>query len=288
MRLTEIPVSGFDEQRYLKANPDVKAAIDAGITRSALFHFRRYGRYERRPGLPSDARRYEYTPLMPMPPAPLRTRVHGTPDIETFELVGRAVCDDILDAAAAFGIHLTPEMTVLDFGCGCGRVIRHLVPQCSARVEGTDIDHEAIDWAANNLEGVTFCRNSEWPPLPFEDNRFDLVYCISVFTHLPEDMQYAWLEELRRVAKPGAHLLLSVHSPELMPPDDLTAAQAMSERGFCYLRLDATDGLPDFYRTAYHGESYIANEWGKFFDVKALIAKGIGDYQDLVVARNPP
>jgi len=41
------------------------------------------------------------------------------------------------------------------------------------------------------------------PPMSYEDNMFDFVYSISIFTHLPEDMQFAWLQELQRITKPG-------------------------------------------------------------------------------------
>jgi len=59
------------------------------------------------------------------------------------------------------------------------------------------------------------------PPLPFPDNSFDLIYAVSVFTHLSEEHQRTWLPELRRVLRPGGRLLLvdiggeqtSTHTP---------------------------------------------------------------------------
>lgn len=87
-----------------------------------------------------------------------------------------------------------------------------------AQLFGTDIDGESIDWCQSKLGHMaTFTVNGFWPPLPFADGFFDVIYSISVFTHLPEDMQTAWLAELRRVAKPGGLLLLTVHSPALVP-----------------------------------------------------------------------
>ena len=52
----------------------------------------------------------------------------------------------------------------------------------------------------------TFEANNALPPLLFPDCAFDLVFAISVFTHLDEQYQLAWLAELRRVAQPGAIL----------------------------------------------------------------------------------
>lgn len=40
------------------------------------------------------------------------------------------------------------------------------------------------------------------PPLPYRDDQFDIIYCISVFTHFDEEMQDLWLHELTRVLNP--------------------------------------------------------------------------------------
>jgi SAM-dependent methyltransferase len=282
-----IPIQGFDEETYLQANPDVRAAIASGIITSGLVHYRRFGRDECRPGGPDESRRPSYSPLAAMPPDALRKRVHGDTDLASFDRHGRSICGDLLDAIAGFRIPLGADSRVLDFGCGCGRVFRHLVPQCDAQVEGSDIDAEAIAWSNSNLKDGAFRQNPEMPPLPFEDGRFDLIYSISVFTHLPEDMQLAWLAELARVAKPGAFLLLTVHGPDLLPAGDTDAARRIADHGFCYLRLEATEGLPDFYRTAYHAEHYIRREWARLMQIEGVLRREIGGHQDLVVARLP-
>src|SRR5438046_2874585 len=49
------------------------------------------------------------------------------------------------------------------------------------------------------------------PPLAFANATFDLAYALSVFTHLPEAMQHDWMDELRRVVRPGGYLLLTTH-----------------------------------------------------------------------------
>lgn len=282
------PFADFDEERYLAANPDIRDAVIGGIVSSGLAHYRRFGRHEQRAGSPLLGNRPAYRPLNVIPPGALRERVTGVSDDVSFDLGGRSICDDILDAAMTYQISLGRDTQVLDFGCGCGRVLRHFAPQCPAKIDGVDIDAEAIEWCRANLSAAAaFHQNPEWPPLPFESARFDFIYSVSVFTHLPEAMQKAWLTELCRVAKPGAWLLLSVHAPDLMPVGNLVAAKQIKERGFCYLRNEATSGLPDFYRTAYHAESYIRSEWGKLFQIEALIRHGMNDHQDLVVARIP-
>ena len=135
----------------------------------------------------------------------------------------------------------------------------------------SDIDAEAITWCKENFPAFAqFWQNSEWPPLPFGDARFDLIYSVSVFTHLPEDMQLAWLAELCRVAKPDAWVLLTIHGSELLPSSHSEATEQMASGGYAYHRGETTDGLPDFYRTAWHSESYIRSVWGRFLEVEKI------------------
>jgi SAM-dependent methyltransferase len=56
-----------------------------------------------------------------------------------------------------------------------------------------------------------FLPNDPAPPLPFEAESFDLVYALSVFTHLPTRMQRPWMEELLRVTVRGGHVVFSTH-----------------------------------------------------------------------------
>ena len=53
-------------------------------------------------------------------------------------------------------------------------------------------------------------RRRQRPICPFEDNYFDLVYGISVFTHI-SDLADAWFLELLRVLRPGGHAYLTIH-----------------------------------------------------------------------------
>jgi len=102
------------------------------------------------------------------------------------------------------------ELAILEWGCGPGRIIRHIAagpPGRQVRLAGTDVNEASIAWSARHLPGIDFRPNGFSPPLPFADSAFDVVYCFSVFTHLSDAAQQAWAGELHRVLRPGGVLL---------------------------------------------------------------------------------
>jgi SAM-dependent methyltransferase len=289
-----IPFEQFDETAYLAANPDVAAAVGSGVFSSGLRHYLQYGYREQRPGVPpalhaSLAALLASAAAAALPPAHLRTRVHGNDDPASFDSIGKVAAFDLYAANRSAGIALSPGSRVLDFGCGCGRILKYfklLYP--AAELHGTDIDPEAIAWCAGNAAHLgSFTTNGEWPPLSFADGFFDYVYSVSIFTHLPEDMQFAWLAELRRVTRPGGLLLLTVHGQGLFPGTAAREREQFLRAGFAYAVGAGTEGLPDFYQTAFHTEEYIRSRWGAHLEIRSIVGKGLADHQDIVVCRRP-
>lgn len=150
---------------------------------------------------------------------------------------------------------------------------------------GTDIDAETVAWCCEHLAATApnalFTTNLHDPPTEFPSGRFGLIYAISVFTHLPEEMELRWITELARVSKPGGVLLLSTHGVDLWDgsPGETSAS------GFVYSRAGGAKGLPDFYRTSFHTEAAVRERWGDVVDIVAVLPNAVNDHQDLVVAR---
>ncbi len=291
--ITSIPAE-FNEDAYLEHNPDVAAAIARGEFPSGWSHFFASGYREERQGVPAEladriAPLFDYQPTGATPPEHLRKRVHGDESLAAFEDVGRLVAYAV-DATFGPLSTTTAPQRVLDFGCGCGRVLRglhHQAPQ--HEYHGTDIDPEAIDWCQQNLKEVgQFRHNQSAPPLAFDDASFDCVYSISVFTHLPEAMQFEWLAELARITKPGGQLLLTTHGGRLLADGGARAQRAFARKGFWYSKGSGTDGLPDFYQTAFHSHDYVRQEWSRFFEIEDIIEQAVMAHQDLVICRRRP
>lgn len=97
----------------------------------------------------------------------------------------------------------------LDFGCGAGRLARHLHNHASFELHGTDVDAAAAKWCRHHL-GRYFQGNVYGKPLQYEDGTFDVVLAIAVFPHMNLKDQGFYMGELRRVVKPGGTLLLTL------------------------------------------------------------------------------
>ncbi len=204
---------------------------------------------------------------MPLPPALLRYRVSELLGRQVFLTIGEGCARLIEEHSRSVGVDLARCRRILDFGCGCGRTLRwllHAFPD--VEFYGADVDQEAIDWCSQNLPSARFVRNGPLPPLPYPDRHFDVIYCLSVFTHLDEPAQDMWFTELRRLLAPGGLLLLSVHgrgAAKSLDPDGLAALQTA---GFVHRRSQKLKGIvPDWYQTSWHSEQYIVKRLSSSF-----------------------
>jgi ubiquinone/menaquinone biosynthesis C-methylase UbiE len=222
----------------------------------------------------------------PVPPAALQIRVAGAAAGE-FCRTGLLVAERLEAIAEEGGFTWPAGAQVLDFGCGPGRLIGALQPRHPGVVfHGCDIDPEAIAWCQQAMADFgTFAVNAHDPPMPFPDRAFDLVYVISIFTHLPEDQQFGWLDELARVVKPGGLVVASTMNPHIYDlPDEI--GHTADKMGFGYWAdAPATEGLPDFYRLAYHSHGYLRREWTRGFEVLRIGPSDINNTQDSVLLR---
>jgi len=227
-----------------------------------------------------------------VPPARLRHRVHGKLDRADFLRVGELVAKDIRAHVVRSGRSWESFSDVLDFGCGSARVLQFMLPGNShIKFYGTDIDEPLVRWCQDNIPGVDWRTNSYMPPTTYADETFDFIYAISVFTHLDESFQDAWLKELARISRRGAILLLSVHGEHVMSYQrfDERQTEQLDQKGFLFVEgvkgRFKLDGLPDFYQNSFHKPEYVERVWGQYFEVIEHIPRGIAGHQDAILLR---
>ncbi len=223
------------------------------------------------------------------PPRHMQIRVVGG-YVPGFIESGFSICDDLNGVLSVVGKSLGDFERILDWGCGCGRTTRALKTLLPGTpIYGSDIDPEAIAW----LQKMYTPRYGEFrlaphaPPLPFEDGFFDFVFGISVFTHLPEDMQFGWLGELRRITRPGSYLIMTTSGEKNysnLPPE---LRRKVEEKGIFYLDggYGQSISLPAFYQNTFHTLEYIRREWPRYFDVLDTQPARLQQHQDTILLR---
>ena len=235
-----------------------------------------------------------------LPPEDLIYRVSGTRDSDWFHRSGALSLQGFEEALASIGRSLQSFESILDFGCGCGRVMSWMAGRLdNRRLHGVDIDREAIEWAKQNLGDIDFRVIETRPPTSYANNEFDLVYCHSVFTHLNEAYQDEWLAELRRITKPGGILLVTTHGEHAFDgvlkmwrehnADPSPLERKLRNSGTLFIVDDSWKNgpFPDYYHSMFHLPWYVKRHWGDFFAVRAHFPKAALDFQDLWVLERP-
>lgn len=107
--------------------------------------------------------------------------------------------------------------SILDFGCGWGRIIRYFMKDIEeSKLWGCDPVEKMIEICKEQNPWCNFTQINTRPPTPYQDNTFDLIYSFSVFSHLSEEMSNLQLAELTRILKPGGMMILTTRSRDFI------------------------------------------------------------------------
>jgi ubiquinone/menaquinone biosynthesis C-methylase UbiE len=224
-----------------------------------------------------------------------RVRTAGTEDAILFESMGLTDCLTMRRALNEyFERDYTDCQAILDWGCGCARVARFVAELAPGKLTGIDIDPDNIQWCKEKIAQAEFAQIGLHPPTQLASESFDLVYGISVFTHLAETDQDRWLAELHRITKPGAAVLMSIQGEIafLRADGDFERFLALQKTGVhIYGRCpDLDDVLPEvkesgYYKNVFHSRRYVYEHWRRHFEILDVIDGAFAGYQDLVVMR---
>jgi len=160
-------------------------------------------------------------------------------------------------------------LNILEWGCGPARVIQYLDSPDGSSWErwGSDYNSKTISWCQQHWSNIHFINNGLEPPIPAEDGFFDVVYCISVFTHLSESLHHQWAVEIFRLLKPGGLFIATFHGEAFR--DQLTNGEkGLFDSGKLVVRDNFREGKKDY--TAYHGDDFIRHLLAPFNDVRRL------------------
>jgi SAM-dependent methyltransferase len=193
---------------------------------------------------------------LPLPPPKLRLRVHGrSADWRHFLHAGSVLARLVRESLAGAGTAIERFERVLDFGCGCGRVARHWIGIEGLEIHGCDVDSDQIEWCRQNLPQLQVRLTPLTPPTGYDTDTFDFIYALSVFTHMDEELQHAWMTEFRRLLRPGGMLLFTTLGSEWaqhrLPARDLSRFQS-GDLVVQRPRLSGTSAC-----TAYHPREYV-------------------------------
>jgi len=135
---------------------------------------------------------------------------------------------------------------ILEFASGFGRLTRHLARALPGRVTCSDVLPGSVEFVREQF-GVEAFESSFDPEAIGFPERYDVVFVLSLFTHLPVPAWNAWLRALGGAVAPGGVLLFSVHSEELAREE---LGVTLNDEGYCYLPHSESPSLdPDKYGT---------------------------------------
>jgi SAM-dependent methyltransferase len=154
---------------------------------------------------------------VPLPPTKMMYLVQGSHEADIFVDFGQRAFDTLWETLQKSHVDYHFR-TVLDFGCGCGRVLRHWKSRAKDfQLHGTDYNPELVMWCRKVIPFAQIQQNGLEPPLSYSDNTFDLVYAFSTFTHWDVELQKAWMQEFKRILRPGGYIIFTTHGDYCLP-----------------------------------------------------------------------
>jgi SAM-dependent methyltransferase len=242
--------------------------------------------------------------LVPVPPPRVREFVGSASEAE-FLGTGVSIYRLLTEIAQEVGRPLPSLGAILDFGCGPGRALRYFLRYAqTVACTGIDIHAHAIGWCQIHFPFGDFRVNCDIPPTEFAPATFDLIYAISVFSHLAEANHLAWLMELRRLAKREGTLVVTLHGEHALrralseeaifrflritEADLASARQQLAARHYAFVRQPEGHLNRDLYGVTFIGRQYVLSRWSEVFEIVSYREGALDSWQDAVVLQPRP
>ena len=228
---------------------------------------------------------------IPIPSKDIRYRVVSSHIDEKFFMEsGQQCAADIIKALNLSGIDARDFRNILDFGCGCSRVLRFLIPFLpQAKFYGCDIDNIAIEWSRKHVPAAQFAMVPHLPPTAYPREHFDFIYGLSVFSHLDLARSVLWLDELHQMLRPDGLLLLTVQGAVAYDTVKKNISKKQQDEfdttGFLFLENIPDKVLPDWYQTSIYKEHFAKLVFQSGFSILRYDPQGMTGWQDLLLLK---
>lgn len=126
----------------------------------------------------------------------------------------------------------SPDLKLLDFGCGTGELINCLKKNdFKGQIEGCDVSRQMLIKASERLSENDSKRFKllEGDRLPYNDNEFDVLTAVCVFHHIDKEQHALRISEIKRVLKPNGRIFVFEHNP-FNPITRIMVAQAPMDK----------------------------------------------------------
>ena len=195
---------------------------------------------------------------------------------------------EVKSYALKIGNKLAPSKTILDFGCGWGRITRFFLKDIYAtNIHAIDVDPLIVEVTKQIIPGINVEPCNPSPPLNYENNSMDYVIAYSVFSHLAENVQIEWIREFSRILKPNGLLVVTTHSRNFLDFcksligqehesnwhkalatafEDIESVKKQYDEGNFIFSPTGGGGnrTPDFYGEAVIPRQYVESHWTEF------------------------
>jgi SAM-dependent methyltransferase len=197
--------------------------------------------------------------------------------------------------AETYGVDITRETQVLDFGMGWGRMLRFWLKDVDSKnLWGVDVDPAMVELCQSLYNCCNFTVVSANPPSQFEANKYSIIYAFSVFSHLSEDTARQWVAEFSRILRPGGIVVATTESRRFIKfcesqRGKRQESQWLAGLAKCFLDTDNSlrrydkgqflhsatggGGVRDasFYGESLFSSKYIIDNWSKYLLLRGFI-----------------
>ena len=209
--------------------------------------------------------------------------------------------------ANTYGIEITRDTKLLDFGMGWGRILRFWLKDVDTKnLWGVDVDSKMVELCRCLFNCCNFATVSPEPPSQFGSDTFAIIYAYSVFSHLAEETAKRWIAEFSRILRPGGIVVATTRSRRHIkaceslrskPPEsvqDTLLAKCFVDTEDSLRRYDQgeflyadTGGGPprdrSFYGEALFSCKYVVDHWSEYLQLRSFVDDANYDGQSVMV-----